>query len=239
METPIVDRSQQRPTNSATNLQVCPGNALPFGASLVPGGVNFSIHSYYATSCTLVLFEKNSLLPMTEIPIPTEFCIGSVFAIKVLGLDYEKIEYGFRLDGPHAPEQGHYFDPKAIVLDPYATAVGGRDVWGSAIDFTNPYQHRARIVNDPFDWGADRPLGTPIEDLIIYEMHIRGFTRHASSGVQHPGTYDGLIEKIPYLKELGVNCVELMPILNLTSSRTLGQTRKQVNCCSTTGATAR
>jgi len=187
-----------------------PGNPLPFGASLVPGGVNFSIYSHAATTCTLVLFDKNGILPSAEIPIPAAYRVGDVFPIIVLGLDYEQIEYGFRLDGPFDPLVGHRFDRKALILDPYAKAVGGRAVWGTTFNPHIPY--RAQIVKDNFDWGLDRPLATPIEDLVIYEMHVRGFTRHASSGVRHPGTYDAIMEKIPYLSELGINCVELMPI---------------------------
>ena len=97
-------------------------------------------------------------------------------------------------------------------VDPYAKAIGGRDVWGEQPDWDDIYPHRARIVHDDFDWDSDRPLEIPTEDLVIYEMHVRGFTRHPSSGVKHPGTFAGIREKIPYLKELGVNCIELMPI---------------------------
>src|SRR5258708_4056850 len=198
--------------HSYEGYQLRPGNPLPFGASVVPGGINFSIHSYHATGCTLVLFERGSITPLVEIPIPPEYRIGSVYSMIVLGLDPQQIEYGFRMEGPQEPRQGHYFKPDAILLDPYAKAVGGREIWGIDPDFTNPYQHRGRIVVDSFDWKLDRPLETPIEDLIIYEMHVRGFTKHPSSGVRNQGTYDAIREKIPYLKELGVNCIELMPI---------------------------
>lgn len=200
-------------THHINGFDVRPGNPLPFGASLVTGGVNFSIYSGHAKSCTLVLFHRRERAPFAEIPIPPEFRIGSVFPIVVIGLDWENIEYGYRMDGPFDEKAGHRFDFKAILLDPYAKAVGGRDVWGTAPDYDNPFQHRARIIPpDHFDWEIDRPLETPIEDIIIYEMHVRGFTQHPSSGVRNPGTYDAVREKIPYLKELGVNAVELMPI---------------------------
>ncbi|MCC7447558.1 MAG: glycogen debranching protein GlgX [Anaerolineae bacterium] len=199
-------------THEYKGYRLCPGNPLPFGISFVPGGINFSIYSYHATACTLVLFEKGKAEPMVEIPIPNEFRIGSVFPIIVLDLDPNAIEYGFRMEGPEDPRNGHYFNPKAILLDPYAKAVGGREVWGVHPNFDDPHQHRGRIVVNNFDWGLDRPLNTPIEDLVIYEMHVRGFTKHPSSGVKNPGTYDAIREKIPYLNELGVNCVELMPI---------------------------
>ena len=117
------------------------------------------------------------------------------------------------MDGPWEPEQGRRFNPDIVLLDPYAKAVSGRPVWAEADDKQNLPPFRGRIpVPDTFDWGQDRPLELPIEDIVIYEMHVRGFTRHESSGVNHPGTYRGVIEKIPYLKELGVNCVELMPM---------------------------
>jgi glycogen operon protein len=176
------------------------------------GGINFSISSRHASSCTLVLFKKRQAEPMAEILFPDEFRIGNVFAMVVFGLDYENIEYGFRMAGPYTPQEGHRFDPAKILLDPYAKVIGGRDVWGGQPDWNDMYQHRGRIAFDDFDWGSDRPLEIPIEDLIIYEAHVRGLTRHPSSGVKHPGTFAGIREKIPYLKELGINCIELMPI---------------------------
>lgn len=198
---------------TAADLTISPGTPLPFGATVVPGGVNFSIYSRHATACTLVLFRRGADKPFTEIPIPEDFRIGDVFPITVYGLDPDQIEYGYRMDGPHDPAAGHRFDPTCILLDPYAKSVGGREVWGKHFDSHNQYQHRARIPRvEAFPWGYDRPLEVPIEDVIIYELHVRGFTRHPSSHVEHPGTYAALRERIPYLKELGVNAVELMPI---------------------------
>ena len=108
--------------------------------------------------------------------------------------------------------RGQRFDPTKILLDPYAKVISGRDIWGETPDWSDQYQHRGRFVYDDFDWEGDHPLEKPIEDLVIYEMHVRGFTRHPSSGVKHPGTFAALREKIPYLKDLGINCVELLPI---------------------------
>ena len=188
------------------------GRPYPFGASLVPGGINFAVFSRHATSCTLVLFAKNAYVPLVEIPFPDEFRIGHVYAMVVFDLDHEQIEYGYRMDGPYQPHLGHLFDRKRILLDPYARLISGRDVWGQEPEKSKPYQQRAMAVQDDFDWIADRPLETPLEDLVIYEMHVRGLTRHPSSRVKHPGTYAAIREKIPYLKELGINAVELMPI---------------------------
>lgn len=205
-------RRMTLPTHTYGNFKLRCGRPLPFGATPIPDGVNFSIYSHHATSCTLVLFERGHREPFAEIPFPEEFRTGNVFVMIVLDLDYEKIEYGYRMDGPHRPAEGHRFDRRNILLDPYAKAIGGRDVWGPPPDWENNYQYRGRLIHDDFDWEAERPLGIPIEDLVIYEMHVRGFTRYHTSGVHHPGTFEGIREKIPYLKELGVNCVELMPI---------------------------
>jgi glycogen operon protein len=208
----ILERIDVHPTNTFGEYQLRAGKPFPFGASFVPGGVNFSVFSRHATSCTLVLFEKGQPRPIAEIPFPDEFRIGNVFTMVVFDLDFENIEYGFRMDGPYDPQRGHRFDPTKTLMDPYARAIGGRDVWGTPPDWGDIYQHRARLAFDDFDWEGDRPLEIPIEDLVIYEMHVRGFTRHPSSGVRHPGTFAAIREKIPYLKSLGVNCVELMPI---------------------------
>ena len=225
-----MERIDVYPTHSYKGFSIRPGRPYPFGASLVPRGVNFSIFSQHAANCTLVLFEKGEAEPLVEIPYRGMFQkigkedsswldlrIGNVFSMTVFDLDYENIEYGFRMAGlgPKV-EQGepgvHKFDPEKILMDPYAKAIGGRDVWGEMPDLNDVYPHRARLVYDDFDWESDRPLENPIEDLVIYEMHVRGFTRDPSSGVKYPGSYAAIHEKIPYLKELGVNCVELMPI---------------------------
>ena len=224
------ERMEIYPTHNYHGYAVRLGRPFPFGATIVPGGVNFSIFSQHATRCVLLLFHPDHNEPMAEIPFHGEFekigqsgsdelelRIGNVFTMTVFNLNYEEIEYGFRMDGPGGrPQKGqlaqHRFNPDQMLMDPYAHAIGGRDVWGHPPDYSKPYQHRARIVNDDFDWETDRPLEIPVEDLVIYEMHVRGMTRHPSSGVKHPGTFAAISEKIPYLKELGVNCVEFMPI---------------------------
>lgn len=200
------------PTHRHQDFLLRAGRPFPYGASFVPGGVNFSIFSRHASECTLVLYEKGQRDPLVEIPFPDEFRIGHVFAMVVFGLDYETIEYGYRFSGPYAPHVGHQFDADHVLLDPYARAISGRETWRGTMDPRNGYQHRARLVYDDFDWQADRPLEKNVEDLVIYEMHVRGFTRHPSAGVKYPGTFAGIRAKIPYLKQLGINCVELMPI---------------------------
>ena len=209
-----MERIDVHPTHTYKGYKLRCGKPSPFGANLVPGGVNFSIFSSYATSCTLVLFEKDAKEPLVEIPFPEEFTIGNVYCMIVFDLDYENLEYGYRMDGPNNFQEGHWFDTSKIVMDPYAKVIGGRDVWGVTPDWNDIYHHRGRIVFDDFDWENDRPLEIPPEDQIIYEMHVRSFTRHSSSGIKekHQGTFAGIRDKIPYLKELGVNAVELMPI---------------------------
>jgi isoamylase len=205
-------RIDTHPTHTHGSFKLRTGRPLPFGATLVPGGVNFSVYSRPATACVLVLFQKHAPEPMAEIPFPEEFRIGNVFSMMVFDLDYENIEYGYRMEGPFDPQAGHRFDRNQVLLDPYAKIIGGRDVWGTPPNWDDVYQHRARLAPDDFDWEDDRPLEIPPEDLIVYEMHVRSFTRHPSAGVKHPGTFAAIREKIPYLKDLGVNCIELLPI---------------------------
>ncbi len=209
-----MERIDIHPTHTYGDYKLRLGRPQPFGATTVPGGVNFSIFSSYATSCSLVLFKKHAKEPLAEIPFPAEFRIGNVYCMVVFDLDYENLEYGYRMDGPNNFQEGQWFDPSKILLDPYAKIIGGRDVWGVTPDWNDMYQHRGRIAFDDFDWENDRALEIPPEDQIIYEMHVRSFTRHPSSNIKesHRGTFAGIRDKIPYLKELGVNAVELMPI---------------------------
>lgn len=208
----FIERIDIHPTHTIDNFKLRYGKPFPFGATLVPGGVNFSIFSRHATSCTLVLFDKHAPQPMAEIYFPKEFRIGNVYCMVVFDLDYENVEYGYRMDGPNNFRKGHWFDSSKILLDPYAKIIGGRDIWSIKPNWDDVYQHRGKIAFEDFDWEDDCLLEIPPEELIIYEMHVRSFTKHPSSNVKHPGTFAGIREKIPYLKELGVNAVELMPI---------------------------
>lgn len=200
------------PTNRIGDLEYGIGRIFPFGASVMDRGVNFSVFSREATSCTLVLYHHGQKTPWLEIPFPEEFRIGDVYSMMVFGLNLETTEYGYRFDGPYDPQKGLLFDKTKVLLDPYARSVSGRSVWGILPDLTDPFPHRGQIIREDYDWQGDKPLEIPPSDLVIYELHIRSFTRHPSSGVRHKGTFAGLTEKIPYLKELGVNCVELMPV---------------------------
>ena len=200
------------PTHTCGDFKLRPGKPLPFGTTLVPSGVNFSIYSRFATACELLLFRLGEDEPFGIIPFPENFRIGNVFAMVVFDLDYEGIEYAYRMDGPFVPHEGQRFDKSKVLLDPYAKSVSGRNSWGVVPDWSKQSQFRGRIVADDFDWQNERPLNIPFENLIIYELHVRGFTCHPSAKARYPGTFASLSEKIPYLKELGVNCVELMPV---------------------------
>lgn len=187
------------------------------GATAIPCGVNFTIHSFYASSCELLLFRRMEDEPYAVLKFPEHYRTGKVYSMIVFGLDIEEFEYAYRLDGPYDPSKGLLFDKSKILLDIYAKAVTGQSTWGEAAARENHY--KARVVKDDFDWGNTRQPLIPMEDLIIYELHVRGFTKHESSGAVHRGTFAGLMEKIPYLKELGINAVELMPIFEFDEMR--------------------
>jgi len=208
----VRDRIDSFPTDNVAGYGVRPGRVQPLGATLVPGGVNFAVFAGPASAVSIVLFRIGGSTPLVELPIPQDYRVGRVWAMTVFGLPYDDIEYGFRVTGPKHPTIDDRYDPDVILSDPYAKVLMGQEVWGQAPDPAAPYRYRSRLAFDDFDWEGDRPLRISPDDLVIYEAHVRGLTRHPSSGVTNPGTYAGLIEKIPYLKDLGVNCVELLPI---------------------------
>lgn len=208
IETYTTDLASARPMGEIAGYPVRPGYFENYGATLLPIGVNFTVHTHQGTSCELLLFHKGEEEPYAVLPFPEAYKIGDVYSMIVFGLNIEEFEYAYRVDGPSDPKEGLLFDKSQILLDPYARAVTGKRAWGEKVEGT----YRARVVKDTFDWG-DMPQSTRnMSDLVIYELHVRGFTNDPSSGVEYPGTFAGLQEKIPYLKELGVNAVELMPI---------------------------
>ena len=208
---------QLKPIDTVNGFQIRPGFFREFGAVAIPGGVNFTIHTHGATSCELLLFHRKAEEPYAVIPFPESYRIGFCYSMIVFDLDIEEFEYAYRLDGPYDEKKGLRFDKNKILLDPYARAVTGQSQWGHVNNAQHGY--RARVVQSNFDWGDQRHHSIPMEDLIIYELHVRGFTMDESSGVKHHGTFEGLREKIPYLKELGVNAVELMPIFEFDEMR--------------------
>lgn len=213
---PVISE-QLKPIDTVNGFQIRPGFFREFGAVAIPGGVNFTIHTHGATSCELLLFHRKAEEPYAVIPFPESYRIGFCYSMIVFDLDIEEFEYAYRLDGPYDEKKGFRFDKNKILLDPYARAVTGQSQWGHVNNAQHGY--RARVVQSNFDWGDQRHHSIPMEDLIIYELHVRGFTMDESSGVKHHGTFEGLREKIPYLKELGVNAVELMPIFEFDEMR--------------------
>ncbi len=213
---PVISE-QLKPIDTVNGFQIRPGFFREFGAVAIPGGVNFTIHTHGATSCELLLFHRKAEEPYAVIPFPESYKIGFCYSMIVFDLDIEEFEYAYRLDGPYDEKKGLRFDKNKILLDPYARAVTGQSQWGHVNNAQHGY--RARVVQSNFDWGDQRHHSIPMEDLIIYELHVRGFTMDESSGVKHHGTFEGLREKIPYLKELGVNAVELMPIFEFDEMR--------------------
>lgn len=213
---PVISE-QLKPIDTVNGFQIRPGFFREFGAVAIPGGVNFTIHTHGATSCELLLFHRKAEEPYAVIPFPESYRIGFCYSMIVFDLDIEEFEYAYRLDGPYDEKKGLRFDKNKILLDPYARAVTGQSQWGHVNNAQHGY--RARVVQSNFDWGDQRHHSIPMEDLIIYELHVRGFTMDESSGVKHHGTFEGLREKISYLKELGVNAVELMPIFEFDEMR--------------------
>ena len=213
---PVISE-QLKSIDTVNGFQIRPGFFREFGAVAIPGGVNFTIHTHGATSCELLLFHRKAEEPYAVIPFPESYRIGFCYSMIVFDLDIEEFEYAYRLDGPYDEKKGLRFDKNKILLDPYARAVTGQSQWGHVNNAQHGY--RARVVQSNFDWGDQRHHSIPMEDLIIYELHVRGFTMDESSGVKHHGTFEGLREKIPYLKELGVNAVELMPIFEFDEMR--------------------
>ncbi len=199
-----------KPTDKVAGFDVRPGHYLINGATTVRGGVNFTISSVNATSCTLLLFRPKQKSPFAILPFPESYRIGDTFSMIVFDLEIDEFEYAYTFDGPYEPDKGIIFNKTKYVLDPYAKAVTGQSGWG--VKQTHECVYKARVVSNDYDWGNFNKKALPLEELVIYEMHVRGFTQDESSGVKHRGTFAAIREKIPYLKELGVNAVELMPV---------------------------
>ncbi|ESW32223.1 hypothetical protein PHAVU_002G303600 [Phaseolus vulgaris] len=211
-ETAVVEKPQLE-----SLFQVSRGYASPFGATVRDGGVNFAIYSLNAFSATLCLFTLSDFQNnrVTE-SVPLDPLInktGGIWHVFLKG-DFSDMLYGYKFDGKFSPLEGHYYDSSRIVLDPYAKAVISRGEFGALGPNGNCWPQMAGMVpsdHDEFDWEGDLPLKYPQKDLVVYEMHVRGFTKHESSNTKFPGTYLGVVEKLDHLKELGVNCLELMP----------------------------
>ncbi len=201
------------PTDSAISAEF--PLTISLGANVHAGGVRFSLFSRHATAVTLLLFDQaDDQAPAQEVVFdPHQNRTGDIWHVDIAGLGPGQL-YLYRVDGPYRPENGHRYDPQAMLLDPYARALtravptfaaNGDD------DFIRPIP-KCVVIDDNFDWEGDRPLNVPLRETIIYETHLRGLTCHPSAHSQNPGTYLGLTEMILYFQELGITSVELLPV---------------------------
>lgn len=200
------------PLDVVEGFKIRPGFFRMYGACVASNGVSFTINSHGATRCTLLLFKPQAPKPYARIPFPDSYRIGDTYSMLVFDIKPDEFEYAFSFDGPYEPAKGLLFNEENVLLDPYSRAVTGQRKWGEKPEGGKDFEYRARVVKSSFDWGNIKQLGQPFEDLVIYETHVRGYTKDKSSGVSAPGTFAGLKDKIPYLKDLGINAVELMPI---------------------------
>ena len=199
-------------------FQTLPGRRYPNGASVEDDGVNFSVFSRHACGAELLLYEAgDSAEPFQIIRLDPQVN-HTFFSWHVLVVDLPPgTHYTWRMEGPFEPRaHGWRFDSSVELVDPWARAVNlcRWDRWKRQSKGVQPHDSpRALVLAEEYDWEGDTPIRRPTEQTIIYELHVGGFTRHESSGVQHPGTFLGLIEKIPYLQDLGITHVELMPVM--------------------------
>lgn len=200
------------PLDVVEGFKIRPGFFRMYGACVASNGVSFTINSHGATRCTLLLFKPQAPKPYARIPFPDSYRIGDTYSMLVFDIKPDEFEYAFSVDGPYEPAKGLLFNEENVLLDPYSRAVTGQRKWGEKPEGGKDFEYRARVVKSSFDWGNIKQLEQPFEDLVIYETHVRGYTKDKSSGVSAPGTFAGLKDKIPYLKDLGINAVELMPI---------------------------
>lgn len=206
--------------------ELLPGKTHPIGATIEEGGVNFCLYcDERATSVTLLLFGvDNSIKPCQIIELDPlvnrSFYFWHIF-VKDLPVNSH---YGYCVDGPYQPERGLIFDSQKLLIDPYGKALN-RQLW-SRVDACNPGSNvhssmRSCVVEiNEYDWQGDKPLNHLLNESIIYEVNVAGFTKSPSANVQYPGTFSALIEKIPYLKQLGITAVELLPIFEFEDTQT-------------------
>ena len=231
----IPKQTQSQNMTKTKPLEISPGAPVPLGASVSGKDVNFAVLSRYATGVKLLLFSESvATVPFAEFELDQKKNkTGDIWHIRIEGLK-PGIFYLYQVDGPYIPEKGLRFNRHKLLLDPFARALTEPTAWelskSRGYDWDSPHKDlsfsdynaikhipKAVLVDDDFDWQGDKPLNIPLNQSIIYEMHVAGLTRHKSSGVKQRGTYKGIIEMIPYFKELGINSLELLPVMEFDS----------------------
>lgn len=223
---PLVSFAETRPmTHAHPPLQFSLG--LPYGAVLKEDGVQFVVVSKAATAMRVLLYDRVEDREPTDIIHlnPELDRWGDVWSVYVPGIGAGQL-YHFQADGPFNPQLGHRFNGKARLIDPWAKALAGKFLLSTDGVIRPP---KCVVVDDTFDWQGDRHVKRNLSESVIYEMHVKGFTASKSSGAKFPGTYKGIVEKIPYLKSLGVTAVELMPVHDFPTEGWMGETLKRVN----------
>ena len=209
--------------NMKTDIRTEPGLPQPKGTSFHLDGVNFALFSRHATSVSLVIAVQDEMgkdeQTIELVLDPHLNKTGDIWHVLVSHLP-KHFKYGYRVDGPFDPKgKGHCYENQLVMIDPYARMITP-STWGE--DRSDLGRKPCCMVPEVgYDWEGDRPLGTPLRDSVIYELHVRGYTIHPSSGVQCPGTFAGIVEKIPYLQDLGITAVELMPITEFNENETV------------------
>ena len=213
---------------NSDKYKILRGNPFPYGASIARDGINFSVFSSKAKAITIVIFNNDGNELLMEFSLdPRMHCTGYIWHALITNLD-PGFSYGYRIicDEQSIKEKPPC-DQEIILLDPYSFVTIGGSEWGNPLKVHrngNEYTFRlSQVYESKFDWGLDQPLNNPLKDSIIYELHVRGYTQRPSSGVAHQGTFLGLIDKIPYLKDLGITAVELMPVTDYDETHMLNK----------------
>ena len=232
---------------------VCPGRAFPFGATVTEEGVQFSLFSRHATAVSLLLFNSSEdEHPVYELPLnPKLYRSGDCWHILVKDIGEGQL-YLYKVDGPYEPEEGHRFNRNCLLIDPYAKALTGTKPWSlqSAFGYDSAQgdlclakkvntkgMPKCVVVSDIFDWQGDRPLNYPLQESIIYETHVKGLSSHPDTikrfAIKKPGTFAGIVEMIPYIKDLGITSLELLPVFEFDEHEYANQSLPETDAVKT------
>ena len=198
--------------NKKSLFKIRPGDLLSFGVIKVASGVQFSVYLPGEANCKLKLYRIGRKEPACVIPLTGEYKRGGVYFVIITGISESYKSEGRSIAQILSQDFEYMYEADGReFIDPYVHVIPGKSVWGKVYEEQNKKIIRGGVCLDDFEWGDDFQIRRPFEDVILYQLHVRGYTKHSSSGVKHKGTYEGLREKIPYFKELGVNCLLLLP----------------------------